>query len=238
MFSQSLRLTTPPLDGYTGVVMNHVKFSGLWMPKEVFETSSLTLMEKVCFSLIDSLDGDEGCFASNVYLCNVLDLEKRQLQNILSKLIDRGLVLRQYTEVGRRILRTVHSNALRDALQCTPPMQSVAPSPCNPSHPYITVDKKEDNTKIKGLVGWPEYPFESEEFHKAWNSWIDYRKEIKKKLTRATVERVFQEMKKWGEAKAIISIDTSIKNGWQGLFEPARSESGKTLTKSDHDNGF
>jgi len=208
------------------------------MPKEVFETSSLTLMEKVCFSLIDSLDGDEGCFASNAYLQNVLDLEKRQLQNILSKLIERGLVLRQYTEVGRRIMRTVQSNALRDALQCTPPMQSIAPPPCNPLHPYITEDNKDDNKRIKGLVEWPDYPFESEEFHKAWHSWVDYRKEIKKKLTHSTVERVFVEMKKWGESKAIISIDTSIKNGWQGLFEPARTESGKTLTKSDHQNGF
>ena len=218
--------------------MNHVKFSGLWMPKEVFETSSLTLTEKVCFSLIDSLDGDDGCFASNAYLQNVLDLEKRQLQNILSKLIDRGLVLRQFTEVGRRVLRTVHSNALRDALNCTTPMQSTAPSPCNPLHPYNTVDNKEENKKIKGLTQWPDYPFESEEFARAWGSWIDYRKEIKKKLTLSTVERVFAEMKKWGEAKAIISIDTSIKNGWQGLFEPARSESGKTLTKQDHQNGF
>lgn len=218
--------------------MNHVKFSGLWMPKEVFETSSLTLMEKVCFSLIDSLDGDEGCFASNAYLQNVLDLEKRQLQNILSKLIERGLVLRQYTEVGRRILRTVHSNALKDALQCTTPMQSVAPSPCNPLHPYITDDNKEDNKEIKGMVKWPDYPFTSDEFRTAWHSWVDYRKEIKKKLTHSTVERLFVEMKKWGEAKAIISIDLSIKNGWQGLFEPARSDSGKTLTKSDHQNGF
>ncbi len=208
------------------------------MPKEVFETSSLTLTEKVCFSLIDSLDGDDGCFASNAYLQNVLDLEKRQLQNILSKLIDRGLVIRQYSPVGRRILSTVHSNALRDALQCTTPMQSTAPSPCNPLHPYNTEDNKEENKKIKGLVQWPDYPFESEEFAKAWNSWIDYRKEIKKKLTLSTVERVFAEMKKWGEAKAIIAIDTSIKNGWQGLFEPARSESGKTLTKQDHENGF
>jgi DNA-binding MarR family transcriptional regulator len=208
------------------------------MPKEVFETSSLTLTEKVCFSLIDSLDGDEGCFASNAYLQNVLDVEKRQLQNILSKLIERGLVLRQYTEVGRRILRTVHSNALRDALKCTPPMQSIAPTPCNPLHPYNTVDNKDENKKVKGLIEWPDYPFDSEEFAKAWNSWVDYRKEIKKKLTHSTVERVFAEMKKWGEAKAIIAIDTSIKNGWQGLFEPARTESGKTLTKQDHNNGF
>ena len=208
------------------------------MPKEVFQSSTLTLTEKVCFSLIDALDGDDGCWASNAYLQNCLNVEKRQMQNILAKLIEQGLVVREYTPIGRRILRTVHSNALRDAIHCTPPMQSIAPPPCNPLHPYNKEDNKVDTKKIKGLVEWPDYPFESDEFLKAWNSWVDYRKEIKKKLTYSTVERMFKDMKKWGETKAILSIDMSIKNGWQGLFEPARSESGKTLTKQDHQNGF
>jgi DNA-binding MarR family transcriptional regulator len=215
-----------------------LKFTGLWMPKEVFQSTSLTLTEKVCFSLVDALDGDDGCWASNAYLQNCLNVEKRQMQNILAKLIEQGLVVREYTPVGRRILRTVHSNALRDAVHCTPPMQSIAPPPCNPLHPYNKEDNKEDIKKIKGLVEWPDYPFDSDAFRNAWHSWVDYRKEIKKKLTYSTVERVFKEMKKWGEAKAIISIDLSIQNGWQGLFEPARSDSGKTLTKSDHENGF
>ncbi len=215
-----------------------LKFTGLWMPKEVFQSSTLTLTEKVCFSLIDALDGDDGCWASNAYLQNCLNVEKRQMQNILAKLIEQGLVVREYTPVGRRILRTVHSNALRDAVHCTPPMQSIAPPPCNPLHPYNKEDNKVDTKKIKGLVEWPDYPFESDEFLTAWNSWVDYRKEIKKKLTYSTVERVFKEMKKWGEAKAIISIDMSIKNGWQGLFEPVRTESGKTLTSDDHKKGF
>jgi len=215
-----------------------LKFTGLWMPKEVFQSSTLTLTEKVCFSLIDALDGDDGCWASNAYLQNCLTIEKRQMQNILSKLIEQGLVVREYTPVGRRILRTVQSNALRDAVHCTPPMQSIALPPCNPLHPYNKEDNKDDIKKIKGLVEWPDYPFESDEFRTAWNSWVDYRKEIKKKLTFSTVDRLFKEMKKWGEAKAIISIDLSIQNGWQGLFEPARSESGKTLTNDDHKKGF
>jgi len=209
------------------------------MPKEVFETNSLTLTEKVCFSLIDALDGDDGCWASNAYLQNCLNVEKRQMQNILAKLIEQGLVVREYTPVGRRVLHTVHSVALRDAVHCTPPMQPIAPLPCNPLHPYSKVDNKEDNKEIKGMVKWPDYPFTSDEFRTAWNSWVDYRKEIKKKLTHSTVEKIFKEMQKWGEAKAIISIDLSIQNGWQGLFEPARSErNAKIITKQDHSNGF
>lgn len=217
----------------------NLKFTGLWMPKEVFETNSLTLTEKVCFSLIDALDGDDGCWASNAYLQNCLNVEKRQMQNILAKLIGQGLVVREYTGVGRRVLHTVHSVALRDAVHCTPPMQPIAPLLCNPLHPYSKEDNKVDIKEIKGMVKWPDYPFTSDEFRTAWNSWVDYRKEIKKKLTHSTVEKIFKEMQKWGEAKAIISIDLSIQNGWQGLFEPARSErNSKIITKQDHSNGF
>lgn len=216
----------------------NLKFTGIWIPQEIFQTDSLTLTEKVCFALIDALDGDDGCWASNAYLQNCLNIEKRQMQNILSKLIELKLVVREYTPVGRRILRTVHSNALRDAIHCTPPMQSIAPPQCNPLHPYNKGDNKVDIKKIKGIVDAPDYPFESEAFINAWDSWIAYRKEIKKKLTHSTIQKQFSEMKKWGEQKAIISIELSIKNGWQGLFEPARTESSKTLTKDDHSKGF
>lgn len=208
------------------------------MPKEVLENSNLTLTEKICLSLIDSLDGDDGCWASNIYIANFLNIEKRQLQNILNKLIDAKLVVREYSPVGRRILRTVYSNALRDALHCTTPVYPVAPPQCNEMHPYNKENNKVDNKPIKGLVDVPEFPFDSDEFYKAWQSWLDYRKEIKKKLTNSSIIKQFADMKKWGEQKSIIAIELSIKNGWQGLFEPARSESTKTLNKDDHAKGF
>lgn len=216
----------------------NLQFTGIWIPKEVLENSTLSLTDKLCLSLIDSLDGDDGCFASNIYIANIANIEKRQLQNILNKLIDRKLVIRTYTPAGRRILRTVHSNALRDALHCTPPVHPIAPPQCNELHPYNKEDNKVDTKKIKGLIDAPDYPFQSEEFLKAWDSWVAYRKEIKKKLTHTTIQKQFAEIKKWGESKAIYAIELSIQNGWQGLFEPARSESGKTLTKDDHSKGF
>ena len=114
-------------------------------------------------------------------------------------------------------------------------------------HPYNKVDNKVDkDTKelmvpvIKELdrIPWSSpLPFESEEFSNAWKSWINYRKEIKKPIKEITIKAQWAEFVKWGEQKSIISIDLSIKNGWQGLFEPARSSSGnsKPLTAKDHD---
>jgi hypothetical protein len=81
-------------------------------------------------------------------------------------------------------------------------------------------------------------PFSSEAFSKAWQSWIDYRKELKKPLKDATVTAQWKEFVKWGEEKSIASIEQSIKNGWQGLFEPrAGLIKGNTnvLTARDHE---
>lgn len=63
-------------------------------------------------------------------------------------------------------------------------------------------------------------PFPSPEFAKAWESWETYRKETKKKITPTTRKAQFAKFIRWGEKKSIDSINRSIENGWQGLFEP------------------
>jgi hypothetical protein len=54
---------------------------------------------------------------------------------------------------------------------------------------------------------------------RGWNEWVGYRKEIKKKMTPATVKKqaAFLKDKTPDQQQAI--IDQSIQNGWTGLFE-------------------
>jgi hypothetical protein len=211
-------------------------FTGLWMPKEVLENKSLTLGEKFTYSIVDALDGDDGCYASNAYIADMLNLENRQVQNNLTKLINMGLVIRVYDSTGYRKLRTVASHAIN----CIPPMQSTACPPCNTLHPNSIEDNivyKDTGKKIKGMIEAPVYPYETEAFIKAWMSWIDYRKECKKKLTHATIVKQFQQLKKMkSETKAIQAINTSIERGWLGLFEPTTTST--VITKEEHNNGF
>jgi len=61
------------------------KFTGIWIPAIVL-TYPISITAKVCFGVVDGLDNEDGCFASNAYLQNHLQLEKRQLQNILKEL--------------------------------------------------------------------------------------------------------------------------------------------------------
>jgi hypothetical protein len=73
-------------------------------------------------------------------------------------------------------------------------------------------------------------PFESEAFCKAWESWEQHRREIKKKLTPTAAVKLLDKMRGMGEARAIAAINHSIANGWTGLFE--EEQSGKPPTQS------
>jgi hypothetical protein len=54
-----------------------------------------------------------------------------------------------------------------------------------------------------------------------WKSWVDYRKEIKHKLTPRTAEAQLKKLLELNSQghKPINVINQSIENGWQGLFE-------------------
>lgn len=61
---------------------------------------------------------------------------------------------------------------------------------------------------------------------------------MKKTLTDSSVQAQCKEFVLWGEAKSIASIEQSIKQGWQGLFEPKQvfgTSNTKTLTARDHE---
>ena len=60
----------------------------------------------------------------------------------------------------------------------------------------------------------------TEAFLKAWADWKAFRTEIKKKLTPTMIRQQFAKLESWGVDTAVEAINTSIANGWQGLFEP------------------
>ena len=68
-------------------------------------------------------------------------------------------------------------------------------------------------------VSFPE-KLTTPEFSKAWQSWIQFRREIKKKLPPSTITKQLKLLATFGSAKAVRSIELSITNGWQGLFDP------------------
>ena len=86
-------------------------FKGIWIPKDIWLSKDLTIQEKVFLAEIDSLEGKDGCFASNAYFAEFFGLSKERVRKIISSLVEKGyitneLIYKEGTEeVEKRILR-------------------------------------------------------------------------------------------------------------------------------------
>lgn len=229
--------------------MSEPKFTGVWIPASIFQTPTISITAKVVYGVLESLDNEGGCFASNAYLSKHLGLEVRQVQTLLADLETAGLIKRSEDPNGRRIIRTIERVAVTKALadgQVTRSegckkvqggMRKPAQGVCGKLHTYNKEDNKGDKDTVQ-QQGWiVRLPFGSDAFIASWKSWVTYRKEMKKTLTDSSVTAQCREFALWGEQKSIEAIEQSIKQGWQGLFEPNKkfgTKSSKALTSEDH----
>jgi hypothetical protein len=215
------------------------KFTGVWLPKEILEHENLSVTAKMAYGIIDGLDGDEGCYASNGYLGRILGVSERQVKNIVGDLLDAGVITRvvhSNAQGSVRYLRTVARVALLKAGEeknCTGGGKPVARGEGNEVPPYRKEDKKEDKDTMVLPYGEP--------FKLAWEKWVAYRKEIKKAMKPTTMREQLSLFASWNsEENSIASINKSIAFGWQGVFvvNGNNTKTKPTLTSQDHANGF
>ena len=81
-------------------------FKGVWIPKEIWLNTDLSIIEKVLLVEIDSLDNsDRGCFASNEYLAKFVQLSEGRVANIISDLKKRKFIIQVFFDGRNRGLR-------------------------------------------------------------------------------------------------------------------------------------
>lgn len=67
-------------------------FKGVWIPKEIWLSPQLSLMEKVLFVEIHSLDNEHGCYASNRHFAEFFGVSDRQIRTYLGSLKEKGFI--------------------------------------------------------------------------------------------------------------------------------------------------
>lgn len=67
-------------------------FKGVWIPKEIWLSPELSLVEKVLFVEIHSLDNERGCYATNRHFSDFFGLSERQIRRYLLTLKTKGLI--------------------------------------------------------------------------------------------------------------------------------------------------
>ena len=216
--------------------MTNNQFSGVFIPREVLLDEDISASGKIIFAIIQSLDNDKGCFASNDYIGKMLGLSESSVRSSISDLERKNYIIRSIDENGNRTIRTCTTNSFAPDRQKTgtPPPENKR-TPRQKTGAYSNKDNNSNN--IQSLL-LPPIPFD-EEFANLWGTWVQYRKERKKPLTNQTVKLQLEFLTKLTKNEATNSIINSIKHGWLGLFTPNSSQStysGKAqLTSDDHE---
>jgi DNA-binding transcriptional ArsR family regulator len=81
-------------------------FKGVWIPKDIWLSRELSLMEKVLFVEIHSLDNERGCFASNAHFASFFDIHPRRIAAHIASLRDKGYITVVVTNHNDRVIRT------------------------------------------------------------------------------------------------------------------------------------
>ena len=86
-------------------------FKGIWIPREIWLSDQLSLMEKVLFVEIHSLDNERGCFASNNYFAEFFGVSDRQIRTYIGSLKEKGFVTVTIQNRNERVIRVVGKHA-------------------------------------------------------------------------------------------------------------------------------
>ena len=86
-------------------------FKGIWIPAEIWLSEELSLMEKVLFVEIHSLDNERGCFASNAYFAQFFRMSIRQIATYVAALKEKGFVTVTIENHNERTIRVTSKYA-------------------------------------------------------------------------------------------------------------------------------
>lgn len=90
--------------------MEQRDFKGVWIPKEIWLNKELSMVDKCLLAEINSLDGDEHCFATNEYFAEFFNVSEATIKRSIAQLKQCGLIETemQTTKTGtRRIIWVV-----------------------------------------------------------------------------------------------------------------------------------
>ena len=92
--------------------MQERDFKGIWIPREIWLASELTLLEKIFLVEIDSLDNDQNCYASNAYFAEFFGISKGRCTQIIKSLEAKGFIqiqlIRDKKAIKKRVIRVVN----------------------------------------------------------------------------------------------------------------------------------
>lgn len=79
-------------------------FNGVWIPKKYWLDENLSIVEVAFMAEIESLDGDNGCYASNNHFAEFFGMTASRVSQIINSLSDRGYLQISYEKNGKQVV--------------------------------------------------------------------------------------------------------------------------------------
>jgi len=171
-------------------------FKGIWIPKEIWLSENLSLQEKAFIVEIDSLDKENGCFASNQYFSEFFNVSRSRCTQVIKSLEEKGFIKvelqRKGNSITKRIINVIGGKYPKQGGKNTkqggkyPKYASLESSEYNNTS---SLNNTISNTSNKNTSGKPDYLVLFNEFYKL------YPKKTTKKESTNQYNKILKENK-------------------------------------------
>jgi hypothetical protein len=187
-------------------------FKGVWIPKEVWLSKELTIMEKLFFVEINSLDNSEGCYAGNGYFSEFFELSKTRVSVIINSLVGKGyisstLIYKEGTkQILKRVLKISKGGYIRKQGEGIKE-KFIDNNTVNNTSLIIHNNKQ----KAKAY-------FDDLDINNLFIEFLDLRKSLKAKNTDRAIGLVIKKLEGLSKETQKEMLEQSIENSWKSVF--------------------
>ena len=111
---------------------------GIWIDIEILKDENLSLQEKFVLAIIKGLDKGKGCYASNRYFADLLNVTSKRASDIIRSLITKEYVVSEIENFYKRTLRIVVPNEPVKEIE-----EDEAAQPQEPKQKRIIIDGRD-----------------------------------------------------------------------------------------------
>lgn len=120
-------------------------FKGVWIPKEIWLNEELTLLEKIIFVEIDSLDNENHCIAGNEYFATFCNCSESKVSKAIKKLKELNMIEELSFDGRHRKIRVV-KNTTESSKKCYAELQNLQSN--NIANSKIEIKEKTNSKEL------------------------------------------------------------------------------------------
>lgn len=129
---------------------NRREFKGIWFPADVWLDERLTALDKFILMEIDSLDNDDGCYASNEHLAKFCQCSQTKVSTTISRLRNIGYIEVASFDGRKRVLHSCLSFSVGQTFKkCKPDSQNLKERIVEE-----TTSKEEEHIPFSEIIGY------------------------------------------------------------------------------------